>query len=136
MTPAPMNLFSSYLNQWSDDADFEGFLRQWDTLESTVVRVYRQKMTVDEAAPDFDAIWPRLRADYPRWQPVLEPYWRQTRAAGEPTATDPFLRLLDIQHAADIPGDWGAMQHLPAAREAINRYLVAHGSETGDEGEA
>lgn len=130
-----MNLFSNYLNQWSGDAQFEGFLRQWDALESIVVRVYRQKMTVDEATPDFDAVWPALRSEYPRWQATLELYWRQTRAAGAPTVTDPFLRLLDIQHAADIPGDWGAMQHLPAARETINRYLVAHGGGTGVEGE-
>ena len=89
-----------------------------------VVHVYREKMTPEEAAGEYAAVWPWLRVEYGRWQPALEPHWRATRAAGAPTQTDPFLLLLALESPAAICGDWPAMQHLPAAREAINRYLL------------
>lgn len=127
----PINPFSKFLSQWSTDAEFEAFRERWDELERVVVGVYRRKMTHEEAAPAFERVWPWLREAYPRWQPALEPYWRQTRAAGAPTDRDPFLIFLEKQRPADINGDWNAMQHLPAAREAINRYLLDH---TGDGG--
>lgn len=122
----PTNPFSKYLSQWSTDADFEAFRSYWDDLELVVVGVYRRKMTIDDAAAEFERVWPWLRTNYPRWQPALEPYWRQTRAAGAPTAKDPFMVFLDKGRPADILGDWNAMQHLPAARETINRYLLDH----------
>jgi hypothetical protein len=121
-----MNPFTQYLSQWSRDGDFAAFVEQWDRLERLVVGVYRGKLNVDRAAPEFEALWPWLRREYGAWAGALRPYWQATRAAGEPTQTDPFRLLLDIPAARAISGDWRAMQHLPAAREAINRYLVDH----------
>ena len=43
----------------------------------------------------------------------------------ELTRTDPFRLLLAFEHPADIRDDWNAMQHLPAAREALNRFVVS-----------
>ncbi len=120
-----MNPFTNFLRQWSADDDFNTFVAYWDRLERLTIQVYRQKITVTVAEPEFADVWPWLRERYGRWQPTLEPFWRQTTAAGAPTQTDPFRLLLEKQSPADIPGDWRAMQHLPAAREAINHYVLA-----------
>lgn len=119
-----MNPFSKYLRQFTTDREFDAFVAQWDVLESTVIGVYRQKMTIEQAQADFTTTWPKLRQAYPQWEPRLRPYWQATRAAGEPTQIDPFQLLLSIPNPKAIQGDWNAMQHLPAAREALNRYLV------------
>ncbi|MBE7530807.1 MAG: hypothetical protein HND44_19525 [Chloroflexi bacterium] len=120
-----MNPFSSFLRQWLADDDFDAFVAYWDRLERLTVQVYREKVPVAAAQPEFAEVWPWLRERYGRWQSTLEPFWRQTTAAGASTQTDPFLLLLQKQSSADIPGDWWAMQHLPAAREALNRYVLA-----------
>jgi hypothetical protein len=118
-----MNPFSKFLRQWSPDAEFIAFVEQWDRLERVVVGFYRGKLEPAAAAAEYTRVWPPLRALYPRWEAALRPHWQATRAAGAPTLIDPFRLLLDIPEAAAIAGDWRAMQHLPAAREAINRYL-------------
>lgn len=120
-----MNPFTRFLRQWSDDGDLETFIAYWDRLERLTIQVYRGKLEVDTAGAEFGRVWPWLRQQYGRWQPLLDPFWRQTKAAGAPTQTDPFLLLLAKQSAAEIPGDWRAMQHLPAAREALNQLLLA-----------
>lgn len=119
-----MNPFTRYLSQWSNNHSFSDFIGYWDRLERVVIEVYRQKTDVASAAPEFDEVWPWLREQYREWQDALRPYWQATRAAKQPTRTDPFRLLLDISNPTEIIGDWRAMQHLPAAREAINRYLV------------
>ena len=120
---AATNPFTRFLSQWSANDDFAAFVAGWDRLERVVVGVYRQKMDAAEAGAEYVAVWPGLRRSYPRWAVALRPHWRATRAAGELTHTDPFALLLALDGPAAIPGDWRAMQHLPAAREAINRYL-------------
>jgi hypothetical protein len=82
---------------------------------------------VEAAAGEFEQVWPWLRERYPDRAEALRPHWQATRAAGAPTRDDPFRLLLAVPEPAAIRGDWRAMQHLPAAREAINRYLLAHG---------
>jgi hypothetical protein len=121
-----MNPFTRFLSQWSDDTGFDEFVRQWDRLERLVIDVYRGKLAEDAAQPEFEQVWPWLRQRYPGWETTLTPYWQVTRAAGEPTQVDPFRLLLAIDNPAAIRGDWRAMQHLPAAREAINRYLTSN----------
>lgn len=120
-----MNPFTKFLRQWSTDASFDTFAAYWDRLERLTIQVYREKVTPAAAQPEFEEVWPWLRKQYGRWQSLLEPYWRQTVAAGEHTRTDPFLLLLEKESVAAILGDWRAMQHLPAAREALNRYILA-----------
>ncbi len=119
-----INPFTRFLSQRSDDDAFAAFIAYWDRLERVMGGVYRVKLDKATAAGEYSAVWPWLRAHYPRWAETLRPYWQATHAAGEPTRDDPFALLLAIAAPADIAGDWRAMQHLPAAREAINRYLV------------
>lgn len=122
-----MNPFTKYLSQWSNDDGFLSFVEYWDRLERLVIAIYRGKTALDAAEPEFQLVWPWLRSKYSAWENILQPYWQATRAAGDQTHTDPFNLLLSIDGPNDIPGDWRIMQHLPAAREAINRYLVDKG---------
>ena len=115
-----MNPFTRFLSQWSKNRQLSEFVAYWDRLEKLTVLVYREKITVTEAEAEFSQVWPWLRQNYQRWKGALRPYWRQTTAAGEPTQTDPFQLLLDFSAPSAILGDWRAMQHLPAAREALN----------------
>lgn len=119
-----LNPFSRFLGQWSQNRPFTQFVAQWDELEAIVVGVYRQKMSLDDSRPTFNQVWPWLRQQYPTWEVELRPYWQQTKAAGQPTQTDPFALLLAFDQPEAILDNWAAMQHLPAAREAINQYLL------------
>lgn len=124
-----MNPFTHFLAQWSGDdrgnGRLQSFITHWDALERLTVQVYRQKLTPEAAQTEYAHVWPWLRQHYGEWAETLRPYWQQTRTAGGPTATDPFQLLLDIPSPQAILGDWRAMQHLPAAREALNQYLRA-----------
>jgi hypothetical protein len=64
------------------------------------------------------------------WSAYLRPYWQKTKAAGEHTQTDPFQLVLDLEAPDAILGDWRAMQHLPAAREALNLFVRDQGSKS------
>lgn len=118
-----MNPFTRFLNQWSQNRSLSEFISYWDRLEQLVVLVHREKMSLAEAEPQFAQVWPWLRQQYGNWAEGLRPYWQKTKAAGEPTQTDPFQLLLDLENPAAILGNWRAMQHLPAAREALNLFL-------------
>ena len=122
-----MNPFSNYLSQWSAERDFNAYVAQWDQLERLVIGIYRQKIDAEAAETEFGSLWPGLRQQYEAWAEALRPHWLATRAAGAATQVDPFQLLLELASPADVRGNWRAMQHLPAAREAINRYLVAQG---------
>ncbi len=118
-----MNPFTRFLTQWSRNASLADFIAHWDRLEKLVVQVHREKITLLEARQEFEAVWAWLRRHYGSWEEALRPYWQQTKAAGELTQTDPFQLLLSLEAPAAILGNWPAMQHLPAAREALNLYL-------------
>lgn len=119
------NPFTRFLSQWSPDGRFQEFVAYWDRLELLVVQVYRQKIDANAAAAEFTRVWPWLQQHYGAWAELLEPFWQQTRAGGAPTAVDPFQLLLDLPNPQAILGNWRAMQHLPAAREALNRAIRA-----------
>jgi hypothetical protein len=119
-----MNPFTKYLRQWSGDPELTAFIDDWDRLERLVISVYRGELEPEAAAVEFGLVWPRLGKQYQKWQEILTPYWTNTQVAGKAVQIDPFQLLLDIPNPQAIAGDWQLMQHLPAAREAINRYLA------------
>jgi hypothetical protein len=119
-----MNPFSKFLRQWSQDDSLAEFVEYWDRLERLVVQVYRQKLTPEAAVGEFEQVWPWLRAHYEAWEGALRPLWTQTVAGGQPTQQDPFQLLLALSSPKAISGDWVAMQHLPAAREALNQLIL------------
>ena len=59
-----MNPFTRYLSQWSTDDSFAAFVADWDRLERLVIGVYRAKLAVAAAEPEFAQVWPRLRRRY------------------------------------------------------------------------
>ena len=119
-----MNPFTRSLLRRLNDRQLGEFVAAWDQLEALIIQIYKS----GEASPTDEAALKqtrrRLSRHYPRWQPDLSRYWPQMRAGGEPLDGDPFEMLLSIQTGDGIPGNWRAMQILPAAREALNQYLL------------
>lgn len=118
------NPFTRFLRGGSSASKLDEFVAYWDALEGLMVRVYRGKETAVSAEPEFVRVWPWLREHYPRWQAALHPFWRETKAGGAPVQSDPFQLLLDLETPQAIVDNWTAMQHLPAAREALNQYIL------------
>jgi len=121
----PINPFTNYLNQWSQNSSLGKFIHYWDRLEFVVVRVYQGKIVLEEVQKEFTEVWAWLDEHYGRWEEELRPFWTQTHAGGRPTTQDPFRLLLAFDKPEDILGDWTAMQHLPAAREALNKFVLS-----------
>ena len=119
-----MLTLTKFLRYGQRNGNIDRFVFFWDRLEWLTIQVYKGQIDVHEAEVEFAQVWPWLQQNYGRWQDELEPCWRRTRAAGSPTQSDPFLLLLAINSPTEIVGDWRAMQHLPAAREALNQYLL------------
>lgn len=119
-----MNPFTRFLVRNHDDVTLRHLLDHCDALEALVIRVYKGK----QATPDDEVEYAELRrwfqAHYANWSGKLKPYWHKVLAGGQTPEQDPILRLLAAATAADFVGDWGAMQHLPAAREMLNQFVV------------
>lgn len=120
-----MNLFTRYLARNNRNDDLEALIAHWDRIEALTIAVFKGKRAAPEDEAEYAALRGWLLAHYPTWEADLAPHWRATLAAGQPTAVDPFRRSVQAATAAGLVGDWGAMQHLAAAREALNRLLLA-----------
>ncbi len=119
-----MNPFTQAILKRKKDRRMSEFVRHWDALEALVIRVYKAGGALQEDENEHSQVHAWLQEDYPRWHAELEPYWRAARIAGEPASEDPFAYLIARSSAAEFVGDWRAMQSLPAAREAVNEYLI------------
>jgi len=119
-----MNPFTRSLLRRLNDRRLKRFVENWDQLEALVIRIYKsgQASPEDEAALQDTLAW--LNRHYPGWRSALDEYWHGLQAGGRPLQNDPFDTLLSIQTADDILENWTAMQILPAAREALNQYLI------------
>ncbi len=108
-----------------DAAALAPFVAAWDRLEALVIDVYRAGRAdrADEAA--WAALRASIAAAYDAVAGPLAEHWPQALAAGRPCSADPFRALLDAPSAAAFVDNRAAMQTLPAAREALNRLLVA-----------
>ena len=100
------------------------FVAHWDNLEELVIRVYRAQQATPDDGAAFSVLQRALLDHYPHWQDALHPYWRQARVGGEPAQEDPFAALLRVGQPQDFVGNWQAMQTLPAARQALNEWLM------------
>lgn len=106
------------------DLALRQFVTHLDALEGLVISVYKGKQAGPAQEQDYQRIREHLRVNYPRWQAALAPYWQATKINGQPTPEDPFLRLISPQHARDFIDNWAMMQTLPAARQALNEWLL------------
>lgn len=100
------------------------FVEAWDVLEALVIRTYKSGQTAPDDAQTYRRIRRRLSRLLPYYAPALEPYWRQTTINGQPVTDDPFAALLAPDAAPAFVGDWDSLQRLPAAREALNGWLL------------
>jgi hypothetical protein len=108
-----------------NDPDLLAFVDHWDTLEEIVITAFKNKSVAAVDSLEFSQLQAWLSANYPRWQDLLEPFWRQSRIKGQAGLDDPFLYLLSLQEAGQLVGNWSAMKYLPAAREALNNFLLS-----------
>lgn len=120
-----MNPVTRSLLQRLKNRRLEEFVTYWDALERMVIRVYKGKRATAEDEAEYERLRRGLQKHYPRWEKALRPYWQGKQAGGEPVREDPFLALFSVPQASGFIQNWTAMQTLPAAREAINEYIVA-----------
>lgn len=120
-----MNPFTRFISERLKDRRLRTFIACWDRMERLVIRVYRAKEAAAEDEAEYTDLRRRLREEYPRWQAALAPHWRSALVGGKVTVTDPFAYLLAVQPAAGFVDNWHAMQHLPAAREALNQLVLS-----------
>lgn len=119
------NPFSKHLSRKLSDHELLLLVDYWDRLEALVTTIHRNGSVGPADPAEYDSVWTWLRTAYPTWRKALEPYWKQSRIGGQPCREDPFARLLASNSASDYIGSWIDMQYLPAAREALNLYLMS-----------
>ena len=122
-----MNPFTRFLRSQRrmTPADLELFIERWDRLESLIINVYRRGAVDAETERVYTDLRAWLAEHYRDWAASLEPFWRASREGRAAPASDPFARLLAPAAAAAFIDNRPAMQALPAAREALNRYLLS-----------
>ncbi len=119
-----MNPYTQHLLSHLDDPRLSEFIARWDSYESTMIDIFRAGQASAAKKQEHQELRVWLRAHYPDFQASLQPYWQGKKIGGRPTATDPFAWLLSIERATDLIDNWPAMQTLPAAREALNEFLL------------
>lgn len=117
-------MFTRYLTQKMHNRRLQQFVEHWDQVEQLVIEIFKSKRVTTEDEAVYRPIRAWLLANYPMWEADLKPLWQATVTGGTPTATDPFRRIFSAENAADFLEDWGAMQHLASAREALNKLIV------------
>lgn len=105
-------------------AERAAFVARWDRVEALVIGVYRAGGAEPEDEASFAELARWFAGAYPRHAGAIEPHWRAARVGGDAVTEDPFAALLARPTAAAFAGDWDAMRRLPAAREAVNRWLL------------
>ena len=125
-----MNPFTRFLKQWSNDdsKELEAFIEHWDTLEAMAIRVYKAKQPTADDLSAYLVIKQFMDANYRKFAPKLESYWQQSEVGGQLDHADPFAYLFQYESAEGFVDNWTALQHLPAAREALNGLLVEMGN--------
>jgi hypothetical protein len=120
-----MNPFTASLVARIQDPPLAAFVEAWDALEALIVRVYRAGAASggDEAEHRRLRAW--LAARYPERRDALAAYWPLARIGRRPAGSDPFAALLAVESASGFVDNWAALQTLPAAREALNRWLLS-----------
>ena len=121
----PFTHFLRSLRRGSQKPDVEHFVAQWDVVEAIVVDVNKRGHATPEERTAYAAARAALLADYAeRWAARFATHWPATREAGQPTAADPFPRILAPETADGFADNWPTMQALAAARETLNRYIL------------
>ena len=122
------NPYTNFLRrmQGNREAALATFVAWWDGVEAIVVDVNKRRSATDEERAAYAEARAALLADYDSvWAARFAPHWPLTKEAGAMTPSDPFPRILAAATADDFVRNRRAMQALAAARETINRYVLA-----------
>lgn len=125
-----MNPFTKFLKQWtSDRPDLSEFIQHWDTLEALSIAVYKSAQASAEDEQSYQQIKAYMDEHYQNFAANLESYWQDSEVGGRLDHADPFKFLFQYENATGFVDNWAALQHLPAAREALNGLLVQMGQQ-------
>ncbi len=119
------NPFTRFISQNLKSRRPKQFIALWDELEYLLIASHRGLGNSPGDAARWRTVITRLTNLYPGFKNSLQPYWPDTLIGGVPAAGDPFEFLLTIRELPSPGENWRAMQTLPAAREALNRMLLA-----------
>lgn len=119
-----MNPVTAQLIQQIDDRKIIRFVHHWDELEALVIRVYKGARSTPEDEKQYRRLRRVLGRALPRYEDELALYWPQATVGGRPARDDPFRKLTSYEVALHFVGNWPAMQRLPAARQALNEWLL------------
>ena len=106
------------------DTRLARFAAHWDQFEALVIRVYKGKAASAEDEAEHQELRAWLEGEYPHWREGLSAYWPLALVAGQPLSGDPFLFLVSIPQAAGFVRNRAAITTLPAARQALNQFLL------------
>ena len=124
-----MNPFTRFLKQWTkNEADLTKFIEHWDQLEALSIRVYKAGGPSAEDEAQYQSIKKYMDLNYSNFAHRLEQFWRQSEVGGEIEHADPFHYLFQYADAKGFVDNWAALQHLPAAREALNGLVLELGN--------
>lgn len=118
-----MNLVTQTLIERLGYHPIAELVRWWDPFEAAVIHVYKTGTVLEEDRILLMAAREEINQQYDRWQKTLQPYWQDLLIEGKPVNSDPFRQLLAFDRPESFLDNWAAMQTLPVAREAINRFL-------------
>jgi hypothetical protein len=116
-----------------DDQRLQGWVERWGRLERLAVDVYRRGRVGWWTQHLYRRLRRQLISEYANWKDALAGHWVNQTAGGRPLAADPFASLLAIEDAVDLVENWRALRLLPAARQALNEYLMARIERDGDQ---
>jgi hypothetical protein len=120
-----MNPFTRFLNQWTKNRpNLAEFIDHWDTLEALAIGVYKAGEPTDEDEQRYAVARTYMLTHYDNFSGPLKEFWKKSKVGGRLDHADPFEYLFQYESAVGFVGNWAALQHLPAAREALNSYLV------------
>ncbi|MCL4869244.1 MAG: hypothetical protein KJ063_09755 [Anaerolineae bacterium] len=122
-----MNPFTRFLSRNKSDGALAQLIAHCDALEALVIRVYKERTATAADEQEYADLRFWFQQNYHQWGEKLKPHWQGRLAGGVPVAEDPLLYLLAAATAHAFIGNWAAMQHLPAAREALNQWIVSSG---------
>ena len=120
--------FRRFLADRRKDHRLGSFARDWDALEALVIEVYRQGEASLTQERHYQRLRLRLTRGYPKWAPDLEVFWQAVKIGSQRLQKDPFAEILAPRQAQAFVENWAAMQTLPAAREALNLYMLEEAS--------
>lgn len=119
-----LNPVTAMLLEKVDSQELRGWTEAWGRLERMLLAVYRSGAVLDEQRRAYRRLRSEIRVDYGRWEADLKVHWQSAQVAGVPLERDPFVYLTTPEDLTAGFVTWQVIQILPAAREALNSFLL------------